>query len=74
MRAYYPDASLGVVHRRNVFFKRTRAKIAKGKVIALAMTAEERHCESAVADAAVLLYIAHGRNRFLRRSETTRQS
>jgi len=32
------------------------------------MTAEERHCESAVADAAVSSYIAHERNKFLRRS------
>jgi hypothetical protein len=32
------------------------------------MTAEKRHCESAVADAAVSSYIAHERNKFLRRS------
>ena len=36
--------------------------------------AEERHCESAVADAAVSSYITHERNKFLRRSVVTTQS
>ena len=64
----------GVVHVRNALLKRTRAKIASGTVIALAMTANERHCESAVADAAVSWYIAQSRNKFLRRSIATTQS
>ena len=63
-----PALHFGVVHERNAFLRRTREKIASGNVIALAMTAEERHCESAVADAAVSSYIAHERNKFLRRS------
>jgi hypothetical protein len=62
-----PALRFGVVHGRNALLKRTWAKIASGNVIALAMTSDERHCESAVADAAVSLYIAHGRNKFLRR-------
>ena len=41
-------------------------KIASGNVVALAMTAEERHCESAMADVAVSSYITHERNKFLR--------
>ena len=49
--------------------------IASGNVVALAMTGEERHCESAVADAAVSSYMAYESNMFLRRrSETTKQS
>ena len=41
---------------------------------ALAMTEEERYCESAVADAAVSSYIAHERNKFLSRRVATTQS
>jgi hypothetical protein len=69
-----PALHLGVVHERNAFLRRTREKIASGNVIALAMTAEERHCESAVADATVSSYITHERNKFLRRSVATTQS
>ena len=69
-----PARRFGVVHERNAFLKRTREKIASGNVVALAMTTEERHCESAVADAAVSSYIAHERNKFIRRSVATKQS
>ena len=69
-----PALCFGVVHERNEFLKRTKEKIASGDFIALAMTAEERHCESAVADAAVSSYIAHERNKFLSRSVATTQS
>ena len=48
--------------------------IASGNVVALAMTEEERHCESVVADAAVSSYIAHERNKFLSRRVATTQS
>jgi len=68
-----PALHFGVVHERNAFLRRTREKIASGNVIALAMTAEERHCESAVADAAVSSYITHEK-KFLRRSGATMQS
>jgi len=44
--------------------------MAPDNVVALAMTAEERHCESAVADVAVSSYIAHERNKLLRRCES----
>ena len=53
-----PALRFGVVHERNAFLKLSREKIASGNVVALAMTAEERHCESAVADAAVSSYSA----------------
>jgi hypothetical protein len=54
-----PALRFGVVHEGNAFLKRTREKIASGNVVAFAMTAEERHCESAVADAAVSVQIIH---------------
>ena len=63
-----PALHFGVVHERNAFLRRTREKIASGNVIALAMTTEERRCESAVADAAVSVQITHERTEFLRRS------
>ena len=70
LRAYNPALHFGFIHERNAFLKRTRKKIASDNVVALAMTAEERHCESAVADAAVSSYIAHERNKLLRRCES----
>jgi hypothetical protein len=69
-----PALHFGVVHERNAFLRHTREKIASGNVAALAMTTEERHCESAVADAAVSSYITHERNKFLGRSVATTQS
>jgi hypothetical protein len=60
----------GVVHERNAFLRCTKKKIASGNVFALAMTVEKRHCETAVADAAVSSYITLKRNKFLRRSES----
>ena len=69
-----PALHFEVVHERNAFLRRTREKIASGDIIALAMTLEERHCESAVADAAVSEQITHVRTEFLRRSVATTQS
>ena len=69
-----PALHFGVVHERNAFLRRTREKIASGNVIAFAMTAEERHCESAVADAAVSAQIAYKRTQFLRMNVTTTQA
>ena len=56
------------------FLSAQKEKIASGNIVALAMTAEERHCESAVADAAVSSYMAYESNMFLRRSVATKQS
>ena len=69
-----PARLFRVVHERNAFLRRIREKIASGNVVALAMTMEERLCESAVADAAVSSYITHERNKFLSRSLATTQS
>ena len=55
----------GVVHERNAFLRRTREGIASGDIVALAMTSQESHCESAVADAAVSAHIAHEKTEFL---------
>ena len=60
----------GVVHERNAFLRSMLQGIASGDFIALAMTSQESHCESAVADAAVSVHITHKSTEFLGRSES----
>ena len=57
----------GVVYKRNAFFFRILYEIASGDYSALAMTSQESHCESAVADAAVSVQVTHEGTEFLRR-------
>jgi len=55
----------GVVHERNAFLRSMLQGIASGDFIALAMTSQESHCESAVEDAAVSVQITHKKTEFL---------
>jgi len=48
---------VGVINERNAFLRSILQAIASGDFIALAMTAQESHCESDVADAAVSVQI-----------------
>ncbi len=54
-----PALRFGVVHERNAFLRGMLQGISSGDFIALAMTSQESHCESAVADAAVSVQITH---------------
>jgi hypothetical protein len=61
-----PAQRFGVVHGRNAFLSSILQAIASGDFVALAMTSQESHCESAVADAAVSAQITPEKNKFLR--------